>query len=87
MTYGAPPQIPLGLARQYAERMQDSTAHRVKLPPRLAVLASGEGSNLQAILDAVADEALAVQVVVVVSHRTDAPALARAARAGGWPCP
>ena len=44
---------------------------------RLAVLVSGRGSNLQAILDAIADGALGAQVVGVFSDKPDAPALLR----------
>ena len=51
-------------------------------PLRLAVLVSGRGSNLQAILDASARGALDAQVVGVFSDRTDAPALQRARDAG-----
>lgn len=46
------------------------------------VLASGNGSNLQAILDACAGGRLAAQVVAVVSDRSSALALGRAAEAG-----
>lgn len=49
---------------------------------RLAVLASGTGTNLQAVLDACADGRLAAEVVVVVSDHDDAGALERARRAG-----
>jgi len=49
---------------------------------RLVVLASGNGSNLQAILDACAAGALPAQVVAVVSDRRDARALQRADAAG-----
>ena len=49
---------------------------------RVAVLASGGGSNLQAIIDAVADGRLPAEVVAVVSDRPDAGALVRAERAG-----
>lgn len=49
---------------------------------RLVVLASGNGSNLQAILDACASGQLAAEVVAVVSNRADAKALQRAAAAG-----
>ena len=49
---------------------------------RIAVLASGSGSNLQALLDAAACGTLEAEVAVVVSHRADAGALARAAAAG-----
>lgn len=49
---------------------------------RLAVLISGNGSNLQAILDAIRSRALDADVVVVVSNRRDAYGLARAEKAG-----
>ena len=49
---------------------------------RLVVLASGSGSNLQAILDACTDGTLPAQVVAVVSDRPDAVALARPTAAG-----
>jgi phosphoribosylglycinamide formyltransferase-1 len=54
-------------------------AHR---PPRIAVLASGRGSNLQALIDAVADGRLAAELAGVFSDRPQAPALARARAAG-----
>jgi formyltetrahydrofolate-dependent phosphoribosylglycinamide formyltransferase len=49
---------------------------------RTAVLASGQGSNLQALLDATRDPRARCEVALVVSNRTDAPALGRAAGAG-----
>ena len=49
---------------------------------RLVVLASGSGSNLQALLDACARAELPAAVVAVVSDRADAFALERARRAG-----
>jgi formyltetrahydrofolate-dependent phosphoribosylglycinamide formyltransferase len=49
---------------------------------RIAVLASGSGSNLQAILDACRDSHIIGSVVLVVSDRGDAFALERAAAAG-----
>ena len=49
---------------------------------RLAVLASGEGTNLEAILEAVDRGAIAASVVLVVSVREGAPALERARRRG-----
>ena len=51
-------------------------------PTRLAVLISGNGSNLQAVLDACAGGTLLVQVVVVVSNKPEAYGLERAALAG-----
>jgi phosphoribosylglycinamide formyltransferase 1 len=49
---------------------------------RLAVLISGRGSNLQAIIDAIADRRLDAAIAIVVSNRSDAPGLARARDAG-----
>lgn len=49
---------------------------------RLAVLASGRGSNLQAILDAIAHGTLAANVVGVFSDRAKSGALERAGAAG-----
>lgn len=49
---------------------------------RLAVLISGRGSNLQAIIDAVHDRRLDATIAVVVSNRADAAGLARARHAG-----
>jgi len=51
-------------------------------PARLVVLASGNGSNLQAVLDACAARELSAGVVAVVSDHADATALRRAADAG-----
>lgn len=47
---------------------------------RLVVLASGDGSNLQAIIDACAGHRLDAQVVAVLSDRVQAFALERARR-------
>src|SRR4030095_16866415 len=61
---------------------------------RLGVLISGRGSNLQALIDAVADGRLDAAIAVVISNREDAGGLARARHAGieaiclshrGWP--
>jgi phosphoribosylglycinamide formyltransferase-1 len=48
----------------------------------LGVLASGRGSNLQAILDAIAAGRLDAKVAIVVSDRENSPALERARAAG-----
>jgi phosphoribosylglycinamide formyltransferase-1 len=48
----------------------------------LGVLASGRGSNLQAILDAIAAGRLDAEVAVVISDREDSQALDRARAAG-----
>ncbi len=49
---------------------------------RVVVFISGSGTNLQAILDAVAQDRLAARVVMVVSNRAKAFGLTRAERAG-----
>ena len=50
--------------------------------PRLGVLISGRGSNLQAIIDAVADRRLNATIAIVISNVADAYGLQRAAAAG-----
>lgn len=50
--------------------------------PRLVVMVSGNGSNLQAILDACASGELPTRVVVVISNKADAYGLERAQQAG-----
>ena len=61
---------------------------------RLGVLASGRGSNLQALIDAIADGRLQATIAVVIANIEDAGALERARAAGieaihvshrGWP--
>ncbi len=49
---------------------------------RVTVLVSGNGSNLQALIDAVADGTLEVSIVGVISNRPDAFGLTRARDAG-----
>ncbi|MCB1689715.1 MAG: phosphoribosylglycinamide formyltransferase [Halioglobus sp.] len=50
--------------------------------PRLAVLISGRGSNLQAFIDACASGALPAQISLVISNNPDVAGLQRAERAG-----
>lgn len=45
---------------------------------KIVVLISGQGSNLQAILDACAEKKLSAQVVAVISNKTGAKGLERA---------
>ena len=61
---------------------------------RLGVLISGRGSNLQAIIDAIAEGRLDATIAVVISNEADAGGLDRARKAGietlvlshrGWP--
>lgn len=51
---------------------------------RLAVLVSGRGSNLQALLDAIASGTLDAEIVGVFSDRLAAPALERVPHALRW---
>ena len=51
-------------------------------PVNLVVLISGDGSNLQAILDNIANGTVAARVSAVISDRADAFGLVRAARGG-----
>lgn len=51
-------------------------------PIRLVVLISGNGSNLQAIIDSIANEQLPARIVKVISNKADAYGLQRAEKAG-----
>jgi phosphoribosylglycinamide formyltransferase-1 len=51
-------------------------------PLRVAVLASGRGSNLQAIIDAIEAGQIQAQIAAVVSNKRDAAALERARKHG-----
>lgn len=68
---------PSNIAHMTRQRISRS----VRLP-RLAVLCSGAGTNLQAILSATHTRRLRARVAVVISDRADAKALTRARRAG-----
>ena len=50
--------------------------------PAIGVLISGRGSNLQSLIDAVADGGLSARIAVVISNKPDAGGLERARRAG-----
>lgn len=47
--------------------------------PKIAVLISGRGSNLQALIDAAAEDRLGADIALVISNRAGAPGLERAA--------
>ncbi len=49
---------------------------------RVAVLASGRGSNLQAVIDAIEAGTVQAKLVAVISNKKEAPALERARRHG-----
>jgi phosphoribosylglycinamide formyltransferase-1 len=51
-------------------------------PRRVGVLISGRGSNLQALIDAVADGTLDAQIAVVISNKPNVTGLDRARTAG-----
>lgn len=51
-------------------------------PPRFAILASGRGSNADSLMDAFASGFLPAELVAVLSDRSDAEVLGRAARRG-----
>ena len=48
----------------------------------IGVLLSGSGTNLQALIDRVADGSLAADIVLVISSRPDAYGIERAKAAG-----
>ena len=50
--------------------------------PGIGVLISGRGSNLQALIDAIAEGRLSASITVVISNRADAGGLERARAAG-----
>jgi phosphoribosylglycinamide formyltransferase 1 len=52
------------------------------LPRTLGVLISGRGSNLKAIIDAIAEHRLDATIAVVISNKADAPGLQHAREAG-----
>jgi phosphoribosylglycinamide formyltransferase-1 len=54
----------------------------LKSRKRTAVLISGRGSNLQALIDASANPAYRAEIALVLSNNADAPGLERAAHAG-----
>ncbi len=49
---------------------------------RVAILASGRGSNLQAVIDAIEAGTVQAKIVAVISNKKEAPALERASRQG-----
>ncbi len=51
-------------------------------PLQLIILISGNGSNLQAIIDAIAQDQLPARICLVISNRADAFGLTRARQAG-----
>jgi phosphoribosylglycinamide formyltransferase-1 len=50
--------------------------------PLIAILISGRGSNLRAIIEAIRDRRLRARIALVISNRADAPGLEHARAAG-----
>jgi len=66
-----------------SDRGHQVTHHVGSDPDRsIAVLISGRGSNLQALIDAIAETRLQARISVVISNRADAAGLDRARAAG-----
>jgi phosphoribosylglycinamide formyltransferase-1 len=62
---------------------QPSPERRTPNPePSIGVLISGRGSNLQALIDAIAARSLAARIAIVISNKPEAPGLERARAAG-----
>ncbi|MCK4865114.1 MAG: phosphoribosylglycinamide formyltransferase [Gammaproteobacteria bacterium] len=57
-------------------------SHDLVSPIRLVVLISGNGSNLQAIIDDITNNNLPAKIVAVISNKADAYGLERAKKAG-----
>jgi phosphoribosylglycinamide formyltransferase-1 len=57
-------------------------SQNVVTPIRLVVLISGNGSNLQAIIDSITNHKLPAKIVAVISNKADAYGLDRAKKAG-----
>jgi phosphoribosylglycinamide formyltransferase-1 len=73
----------MNLALDCVDRPSDTMAKTENDPrPRIGVLISGRGSNLQSIIDAIAARRLDATIGIVVSNRADAPGLQRARDAG-----
>eukprot|EP00953_Heterococcus_sp_UTEX-ZZ885_P026522 14313-Heterococcus_DN1.PRE.1 len=62
---------------------RNDIGYRAKQAPlRIGVLASGGGTALQPVLDAIAAGELNARVELIITNKADAPVLARAAKAG-----
>lgn len=70
----------LGELLMSAESLKKSRPENSK-PLRIAVLVSGNGSNLQVLIDAMHAHALPIDIVGVISNREDAYAITRAQNA------
>src|SRR5436309_2118754 len=73
------PRVPSSPAYAPVRVSGTAVSMAAAMEARVAVLASGEGTNLQALLD---DPGVSGSIALVVSDRADARALERARRAG-----
>ena len=79
---GAPDvSVPLD-SNELQERIAARRAAGDTAPLKIGVLISGSGTNLQALIDRIADGSLNAQIVLVVSSRPSAKGLKRAEAAG-----
>ena len=67
---------------QQSSPLGTSPLEDAALVPRIAVLVSGRGSNLQALIDAVERGELRAQIALVICNHAGAPALERATARG-----
>lgn len=61
---------------------RDILSYKGNAPLALGILASGRGSNFQAILDAITEGKLTARVAAVISDKKEAPVLERARQVG-----
>ncbi len=62
--------------------MPEDMHHKSSDPLKIGVLISGSGTNLQALIDAIAAGRLNARIVLVISSKPDAQGLVRAQKAG-----
>src|SRR5436190_17099959 len=71
-----------GSRTQFASERFVPAARECSTPRTIGVLISGRGSNLQALIDAIASGSLPARIGIVISNRAQAAGLQRAERAG-----
>ena len=77
------PDVPVPLdSNELQERIAARRAAGDTAPLKIGVLISGSGTNLQALIDRIADGSLNARIVLVVSSRPSAKGLKRAEAAG-----
>ncbi len=71
-----------GFLSSSSPSLHDPSKANQSCPPRIAVLASGRGTNLQALIDAIERGELFAQIALVICNHVRAPVLERAAAHG-----